>query len=49
MSSKFITIRVKGYAGPSWEIQCAGPRKWVEKTIKKYIPRVKKIALNVSV
>ncbi len=49
MSSKFITIRVKGYAGPGWEIQCTGPRKWVDKIIKAYIPRVKRIVLNISV
>ncbi len=49
MFSKFITIRVKGYAGPGWEIECTGPRKWVEETIKKYIPKVKRIALNISV
>ena len=40
-----ITIRVKGYAGPGWEIECTGSRKWVEKTLKKFIPKVKKIAL----
>lgn len=49
MFSKFVTIRVKGYAGPGWEIECTGPHKWVEKTIKRYIPRVKKIALNIFV
>ncbi len=49
MFFKFITIRVKGYAGPGWEIECTGPRKWVEKTIKKYIPKVKRIALNIFV
>ncbi len=45
---KFITIRVKGYAGPGWEIECTGPSQWVEKTIKDYIPRVKEIAFNVA-
>ena len=49
MSSKIVTIRVRGYAGPGWEIECTGPHKWVEGTIKKYIPKVKKIALNISV
>ncbi len=41
-----ITIRVKGYAGPGWEIECTGSRRWVEKAIKKYIPKVKKICLK---
>ena len=38
-------IKVRGYAGPGWEIECRGAKRWVEKTIKKYIPRVKGIAL----
>lgn len=45
MSTKNITIRVKGYAGPGWEIECIGPNKWVDKILKKYIPKVKEIAV----
>jgi len=39
-----ITIRVRGYAGPGWEIEFTGPHEWVERMIKKYIPKVKACA-----
>jgi len=42
MSSKFITMRFAKYTGPTWklrlywEIECNGPRKWVEETISSF-------------
>lgn len=45
---KIISMRVKGYAGPGWEIQCTGEQKWVERTIKKYIQKVKEIAKMIE-
>jgi hypothetical protein len=40
---KVISIRAKGYSGKGWEIQCIGPRKWVERIMKKFIPMIQKI------
>ncbi len=38
---KVVTIRIRI---ANWEIECTGPREWVEKTIKVYILKVRAIS-----
>ncbi len=41
MKSHHIRIAVRGYTGPGWELEVVGPRKWAEKTLTRFVPRVK--------
>ncbi len=42
-----VTIRVGGgFRESAWELECTGHRKWVEQMIKKWIPKIKVVALE---
>ena len=45
-SASSVSIRVGGYAGPGWDLECTGPRRWAEAAINRWAVRVRNAALR---
>lgn len=44
-SDGHVSITVRGYSGVGWELQCSGPRRWVKRTLERFIPECQMASL----
>ncbi len=39
----YVTQTVRGFSGPGWELSVTGDAVWVEKMLRKFIPKIQRV------